>query len=79
MKNGVERDKHLRMIAVGMLHQTGDVLHGVGRFGAGAKGWAADIDGIRAVIDGFYPVIGIFCRCEQFEVFAGFLHVRVTT
>ena len=47
--------------------QAGDVGDAVAGPVAGAKGWAADIDGIGAVFDGFDAEIGILGRCEEFE------------
>ena len=48
-----------------------DVLHRIARRGAGAKARAADVDGVRPVVDGFDADVGIAGGGEQLELVEG--------
>jgi hypothetical protein len=52
---------------MGMVGQPPDVGDGVAGAGPGAESRAADIDGIRTVVDGGDAEIGVFSRGEEFE------------
>ncbi len=52
-QDGVERDENAAVEAVGVLHQALNVSDVIARAGPRAKGRAADVDGIGAVVDGF--------------------------
>ena len=67
-QDGVLRDEDACMVAVCVLHQARNVLHAVGGVHARAKGRAADVDGIGAMVDGFDADIGVTGGAEQFEL-----------
>ncbi len=67
-QDGVQGDEDAAVEAVRVLHQALDVADVVARTGARAKGRAADVDGIGAVVDGFDADVGIARGREQFEL-----------
>ena len=68
VKNGVESDKHTRMVAMRMRCQPCDVGHGIFRLGSRAECRTADIYRIRAMIYGLDTDIGIAGGSKQFEM-----------
>ncbi|MNM58262.1 hypothetical protein D3C81_694880 [compost metagenome] len=67
MQQGVEGDEHLGAEAVGVARQRFDIFEGVARRAAGAKGGAAHIDGIGAMVDGFDAIGEVPGRGQQLE------------
>jgi hypothetical protein len=67
-QDGVHRDKDAAVKAVGVLHQLGDVLNAVVRCGARPKRRAANVDGVRAMVDGFDADVEGTGRGKKFEV-----------
>ena len=67
-QDGVERDEDAAVEAVRVFHQALDVPDVVARAGACAKGRAADVDGVGAMIDGFNTNVGIARGREQFKL-----------
>ena len=81
VQDGVECDENFRVETVGEVHQFGDVFNRIARLVARAEQRPADIDGIRAVQDGFAADGGGFCWCkklkgggEEFEGLGRFRH-----
>jgi hypothetical protein len=53
---------------VGLSAQALDVAHGVGRAGAGAEGRCANVDRIRAMVDGCNANVYVTRRCKEFDL-----------
>ena len=68
MQDGVDGGEDARVVAVGELHQLGDIADFVARVVAGAKARAADIDGVSAVQDRFAGDGHVTGGAEQFRV-----------
>ena len=67
MQQGVEGDKDLGTEAMGVARQRFDIFDGVARRTAGAKGRAAHVDGIGAMVDGFDAVGEVLGRSQQLQ------------
>ena len=67
-QDGVEGDEDAAVKAMGVLHQPGDVLHAVVGRRARTKRRAADVDSVRAVLDGLDADVGRAGGGEQFEL-----------
>jgi hypothetical protein len=67
-QDGVERDENAAVEAVRVLHQALRSRMSLPAPGTGAKGGAADVDGIGAVVDGFDADVGVAGGGEQFEL-----------
>ena len=67
-QDGVERDKDAAVKAVRMLHQLGDVLHRVVGRRPCPKGGTANVDRVRAVVDGFDANVQVAGGGQEFEV-----------
>ena len=60
VQNGIKGNKYPWMIAVRKLHQSANVFDGIAGIVPRAKAWAADIDRVRAVQNGFSSDFGGF-------------------
>ena len=67
-QDGVERDEHPAVEAVGVGDQALQLADVVARPGARAEGRAADVDGIGAVVDGLDADVGIARGGEQLDL-----------
>jgi hypothetical protein len=67
------------MVAMRMFHQTRNVFYCIRRFRPRTKGWAANVHGIRAMINRLNAEISISSRGEQFKMAAGLLHEVAVT
>ena len=67
LEDRVQRDQHVRVVAMGVRREPLDVADGIAGIGARTESWAANIDRVGAVNDRFHAEIGVFCRGEQFE------------
>ncbi len=67
VQQSVEGDKDLGAETVGVARQRFDILDGVARRTAGAKGRAAHVDGIGAMVDGFDAVGEVLGRSQQLQ------------
>jgi hypothetical protein len=62
-----------------MFHQACNIFCCIRRFCPRTKGWAANVHGIRAMINRLNAEISVACRGEQFKMVAGFLHELAVT
>ena len=67
-QNGIHGDEDAGPEAVGVLSQTRNFRYRVACLVAGAHGGAANIDGVRAMVDSLDADISIAGRGEQFQV-----------
>ncbi len=67
VQQGVEGDIDLGSEAMGVARQRFDIFDGVARSTAGAKGRAAHVDGIGAMVDGFDAVGEVLGRSQQLQ------------
>ena len=75
-QDGVQRGEDARVVAVGVLHQPGDVADFVAGIAARAERGSADVDGIGPVVDGLDADVGGLGGGEQFDLVAGSGHGR---
>ena len=68
IQNGVEHHKYLGFEEVRVLDQFGDVLHGVGGVGAGAKLRRTDVNRICPGIDGSHALLQVFGGRQDFDL-----------
>ncbi len=67
VQQGVEGDKDLGAETVGVARQRLDILDGVARRTAGAKGRPPHVDGIGTMVDGFDAVGEVLGRSQQLQ------------
>ena len=73
-QDGVERDEHLRAVAMRVPRQPLDVGHRVAGIGPRAEGRSADVDGVGAMVDRRDAEIGVLRGRKQFQMLAIGLH-----
>ncbi len=71
VEQGVDGDIDPRPVAVGVPHQSGDVLERIAGPGAGAELGRADIDGVGAAVDGGASDVEVLGRGEELDLCHG--------
>ncbi|MCY1451934.1 hypothetical protein D9M71_688240 [compost metagenome] len=71
VQDGVDGGEHPGVVAMGELHQGGDIAHLVAGVMPGAEARAAEVDGISAMQDGLAGDRHVTGGAEQFQVMFG--------